>query len=101
MFKSLSEYDGQNFIGGSSMGFRIYNKTVPLLSKYLYFNSEEEFWEKTDSLSENGMKDYSIDYDYMEEEYKKIGFKPVRVVMPAEESVFIDDIVLYEEVILK
>ena len=98
MYESLSEYDGHYFIGGSSMGFRVYNKTKPLLSKYLFYNGMDEYWEKTDSLARNGLKDYSIDYDYQAEEYKKIGFRPVKILMPAEETVWDTDIILYEEI---
>jgi hypothetical protein len=101
MYKSLSEYDGHNFIGGSSIGFRVYNETVPLLSKYLYYGRMDKFWKKTDSLSNNGVKDFSIDYDYMEEEFEDIGFKKVKILMPKENSVWDHDLVLYEEVTLK
>ncbi|MDT0686579.1 ArnT family glycosyltransferase [Autumnicola psychrophila] len=101
MYKSLSKYDGYNFIGGSSMGFRVYNQTVPLLSKYLYYDRMDEYWNDTEKLSHNGQKDYSIDYDFLEEEYRKIGFKPVKLLMPAENSVSDKDIILYEEIEVK
>ena len=101
MYKSLSEYDGHKFIGGSSMGFRVYNETVPLLSKYHYYGRMDEYWRDTEKLSRNGQKDYSIDYDFMEEEYKKIGFRPVKIIMPTEKSVWLHDIVLYEEIEIK
>jgi len=99
MYLSLTEYDDHNFIGGSSMGFRVYNETTPFLSKYLYYNGIEEFWSDTEKLTDNGQKDYSIDYDYLEEEYKKIGFRPIKVIMFAEHTVWEHDIVLYEEIL--
>lgn len=98
MYKSLSEYDGHAFIGGSSMGFRVYNNTVPYLNKYMYYGRMDEFWRDTEKLSRNGRKDYSIDYDFKEEEYRKIGFRPVKILMPAEETVSTKNIVLYEEI---
>lgn len=100
-YQALSEYNGHFFIGGSSKGFRSYNNIKPLLSMYNYYGRENRFWKKTDSLSRNGLKDYSIGYDYYKEEYEKIGYKPLKVILPAEKTVSTKDIVLYEEVELK
>ena len=61
----------------------------------------DSFWDKMECLSNNGLHDYSIGYASEEENFKEIGFEPVRVLMSSEETVYNKDWVLYGEVGVK
>jgi hypothetical protein len=93
----LGMYKNAQFLGGFSMGFRTYNEIEPDLNIYLYYNRMSSFWNKMDSLSINGKKDYSIGYRDQIEKFKEIGFSPLRVLMPANTTVAKKDIILFEE----
>lgn len=97
-YKSLNTYNGENFIGGYSMGFRVNNNIIPHYNFYFYRNEMDNFWKKMDSLSNNGLHDYSIGYANEEENFRKIGFEPVLVLMPSDQTVYHLDWILYEEV---
>lgn len=97
-YKSLNTYNGKNFIGGYSMGFRVGNNIVPHYNLYFYSKKKDEFWKNMERLSCNGLQDYSIGYANDEENFRKIGFKPVEVLMPSEQTVYNKDWILYKEV---
>jgi hypothetical protein len=94
----LRKYEGSEFIGGFSMGFRPYNKIKMRLNFYAYYSDPELFWIKTKELSKaNPEKTFSIGYKSQEEDYKKIGFYPVEVLIKADEAVDHGDIMVFEE----
>jgi hypothetical protein len=94
----LRKYEGSEFIGGFSMGFRPYNKIKMHLNFYAYYSDPESFWIKTKELSKaNPEKTFSIGYKSQEEDYKKIGFYPVEVLIKEDEAVDHADIMIYEE----
>ena len=101
VYKNLRVYNGKNFIGGYSIGFRVNNKIIPHYNPYFYRNKMDSFWGKMECLSNNGLHDYSIGYASEEENFKEIGFEPVRVLMSSEETVHNKDWVLYGEVGVK
>jgi hypothetical protein len=97
-FIKLREYDGKEFVGGFSMGFRLYNNIRASLNLYTYDRNPDLFWVKTGELAKaNPDKTYSIGYKSQDEEYKKIGFYPIKVLIKADEAVDNADIVIYEE----
>lgn len=99
-YKNLDGYNGDNLIGGMSLGFRLYNKMTssPSLNSYLYYGEFDEFWDKVESLSSSNDKiDLSIGYQKDSIHYDRIGFEKVETILKAENSVYTQDIVLYKE----
>lgn len=97
-YQSLAKYDGYNFIGGFSIGFGLYNDILPVLNPYRYKPDEKVFWKKMEILSKNQKKDYSIGYREQENAFREIGFKPLKILMPANNTVNHKDWILYEEI---
>jgi hypothetical protein len=96
-FQKLAKYDGSNFYGGWSLAFTPYNKIKPSLNFYLYYGKMDSYWFKLDSLSQNGVQDYSIAYKEDENKYNKIGYEQVEVLMKSENTRYSKDILLYKE----
>ncbi|MGB0427863.1 MAG: hypothetical protein ACPGEC_02920, partial [Flavobacteriales bacterium] len=77
--ESLSKYDGQNFYGGFSKGFRMYNEIKTSVNPYLYYGKKDQYYNKIDSLAKSNQPiDYIIDYGLTDSEnkqeiYEKIG----------------------------
>ncbi len=94
----LSEYNNYNLLGGFSMGFQLYNDSDAYLNFYLYYGDRDTFWRKTEKLSKNGKKDYAVGYREQEGEFRKVGFKPLKVLMLAENTVYSKDWIIYEEI---
>jgi len=94
----LSEYNNYNLLGGLSMGFQLYNDADAYLNMYLYYGDIDSFWRKTENLSKNDQKDYAVGYRDQEEKFRKIGFKPLKVLMLAEKTVYSKDLIIYEEI---
>jgi hypothetical protein len=100
-FESLSEYNGSNFIGGFSLGFRPYNMTIPSVNIYSYYDRMDIYWSRIERLSKNGKRDYSIGFKEDEAEFRKIGFKMSKVLMTGGQTVDSIPWILYEEIEIK
>ena len=80
------------------MGFRMENKIKPFINPYFYYNDEDSYWSKIDSLSNNDNVDYSISYREDEQKFDSIGFKPFELLLSADQTVNGKEVILYKEV---
>ena len=101
----LSAYDGEQFLGGWSLGFTRYNNIKADVNYYLYYGRIDDFWSKDgffsliDSLADSTPEqEYTIWYDDFEEQMKSIGFEPIDTLIKAEDAVYPEDLILYKEV---
>lgn len=95
---ALQEFDNEKFIGGFSMGFRLYNNIHSSINIYLhYYENNEEYWNLLDNTAKsNNIIDYSIGYAKDESKFKSIGFEPLYTLMKAKNTVYKNDIVVYQ-----
>jgi len=96
--KRLSVYDGKNFYGGFSSGFRAYNKINVYLNIYMYYGKEDIFYAKIDILSKNDIEtNYLISYADNKEELRKINYFPIDTLLAKNQTVYTKDIILFRE----
>lgn len=95
--KKLSAYGDKQFLGGFSLGFRLYNSVDNKINPYYYYDRDSTYSASIESYAkQNSKKDFSIDYLSRKADWLDRGFKPLdTLIITKEDSV----ISIYEEII--